>query len=286
MRNCRNINENLSSHPIEIENPNNFIDQQTAVFTLGSCFALEIKDYLINNAYNVLVSHETMSTPEPHLIWFNTFTTLYEFERITGEFTQEYDDVWNLGDRWQDPYRRCVFAPSQQELWDKIEKNNQNIRHGILGAQCLIITLGLTEVFFQRNNRAICASPGYAGGGGYDTEFRPTSFTENYNNLKKIVETLKLINPSCKLVVTVSPVPLGKTFRELDHLVANTESKSILRAVAGQIARENAETVNYFHSYELASFYDRNTVYIEDARHVKREFVSNIMVEFKKYFMK
>ena len=151
MKTCRVINQNLISNPIEIKNPNNFISDSTKVFTIGSCFALEIKDYLMRNSYNVLVAEENSATPEPKLIWYNTYTTLYEFERITGEFKQEYDDVWNLGNRWQDPYRRCVFANSKEELWSKINKLNEDIKYGILNAECLIITLGLTEVFFQKN---------------------------------------------------------------------------------------------------------------------------------------
>ena len=286
MKNCRVLAQNLNSHPIVCYKPNNFIEVNTKVFTLGSCFALEIKDYLMKNSYNVLVGEENRDTPEPKLIWYNTFTTLYEFQRITGEFKQEYDDVWNLGNRWQDPYRRCVFASTKEELWNKINKINSDMKHGILNAECLIITLGLTEVFFQSNGKAICASPGYAGGGGQDTEFRATKFNENYDNIKKIVEIVRLINPTCQIIITVSPVPLGMTFRNLDHLIANTESKTILRTVAGQISEEYREIINYFHSFEISTFSDRNSVYIDDARHVKPDFVSGIMVEFKKYFMK
>ena len=284
MKNCRTINQDLLTNPID-RTLNKFIDSNTKVFTIGSCFALEIKDFLMKKSYNVLFSEETSDTPEPKLIWYNTFNTLYEFERITGEFVQDEDDVWNLGSRWQDPYRRCVFADTKEELWKKIEKLNRDISYGILNAECLIITLGLTETFFQKNGKAICASPGYAGGGGHDSEFVATKFSDNYANVKKIVEILKKINPNCKLILTVSPVPLGMTFRNLDHLIANTDSKCILRTVAGQIQEDFPEMVNYFHSFEISNNTDRRLVYIDDARHVRREFVEIIMNDFKKYFI-
>jgi hypothetical protein len=76
------------------------------------------------------------------------------------------------------------------------------------------------------------------------------------------------------------------TFRDLDHLIANTESKSILRTVAGQIQEEYPDIVNYFHSFEISSNSNREAVYMEDARHVRRDFVEGIMSEFKKYFIK
>ena len=195
MKNCRTINQDLLTNPID-RNLNKFIDSNTKVFTIGSCFALEIKDFLMKNSYNVLVSEENSKTPEPKLIWYNTYNTLYEFERITGEFVQDEDDVWNLGNRWQDPYRRCVFADTKEELWNKIEKLNRDISYGILNAECLIITLGLTETFFQKNGKAICASPGYASGGGQDCEFVATKFTDNYNNVRKIIEIIKKVNPN------------------------------------------------------------------------------------------
>ena len=75
------------------------------------------------------------------------------------------------------------------------------------------------------------------------------------------------------------------TFRNLDHLIANTDSKCILRTVAGQIQEDFPEMVNYFHSFEISNNTDRRLVYIDDARHVRREFVEIIMNDFKKYFI-
>lgn len=284
MKECRVLRQNIEINPIQMDY-NGLINKSTKVFTIGSCFALEIKDYLIRNGYNVLVNDENRDTPEPKLIWYNSHNILYEFERLTGEFVQDVEDIWFVNNKWQDPYRRCLFANTKEELWEKIKTINKKMEYGILNAELLIITLGLTEVFFQKNGKAICASPGYANGGGQNCDFVATKFDENYNNIKKVFNIVKKINPNCKIVLTVSPVPLGSTFRGIDHLVANTESKSILRSVAGQISEE-FENVFYFHSYEIANNYPKEKVFIDDARHVKKEFVSIIMDEFKKYFIK
>ena len=62
MKNCRTINQDLLTNPID-RTLNKFIDSNTKVFTIGSCFALEIKDFLMKKSYNVLVSEETSDTP-------------------------------------------------------------------------------------------------------------------------------------------------------------------------------------------------------------------------------
>ncbi len=89
----------------------------------------------------------------------------------------------------------------------------------------------------------------------------------------------------CKVILTTSPVPLAMTFREVDHVIANTESKSILRAVCGQIEREY-DNVIYYPSYELAIHTDRPTVFKPDGRHVKSKFISFIMSHFEDHFMR
>jgi hypothetical protein len=134
------------------------------------------------------------------------------------------------------------------------------------------------------NNLAICSSPGYSNGGGHNCHFKNTSYNENYKNMESVVNILQRINEKCKIIITVSPVPLGMTYNNTDHIIANTESKSILRAVAGELTR-TFNNVYYFHSYELAMNNDKKEVFIDDARHIKKEFVDYIMKEFEKNYI-
>jgi GSCFA family len=94
------------------------------------------------------------------------------------------------------------------------------------------------------------------------------------------------VNPAAHLILTVSPVPLGSTFAPgLDHAIANTESKSILRAVAGELVRKD-DHVHYFHSYELVMHASRGEVFLDDGRHVRPEYVAGIMQDFEKAFVR
>ena len=71
-------------------------------------------------------------------------------------------------------------------------------------------------------------------------------FENTINNITTIVR----VNPSLKFILTVSPVPLTATMSGKHVLVATMESKSILRAVAGELAASRND-IDYFPSYEI-----------------------------------
>ena len=280
MKIARKLNESIKNIPISGE-IHKIINNNTPILTIGSCFALEVNNFLIKNKYNILNKEFGSS-----MIWYNSYTILYEFQRLNGEFIQDNDDIWHFGNKWQDPYRRCVFGKTKDDLWRQINDINSQMSSFIKTAKVIVITLGLTEIWFKPDGRAICAHPGYprGSGGGHDCYFKATSYDDNLDNLKKILSVLYCLNNECMVILTVSPVPLGQTFRDVDHLIANTESKSILRAVAGEIVR-HYKNVCYFHSYELAMNFTREKVFKADGRHVNPDFVSWIMGNFKSHFM-
>lgn len=280
----RKLNEPLNVRPIEFD-ACKFIDKNTKITTFGSCFAYEVNLFLNRKGYKILNTEILENKGEPNLIWYNTYSILYEFQRVTGEFKQDEGELWMLPDgTWQDPYRRLVMHKDKQELCKIIKNLDEIVINSIKNADCIVITLGLTETWFlPYNNKAICACPGYARGGGENCYFRNLNFMENYENMMKIVKIIKDVNKNCKIILTVSPVPLAKTFTNNDHMIANTYSKNTLRSVAGLLDEQGH--VSYFHSYEMALGHDRREVFIEDARHIRRDFVDKIMGEFEKKYV-
>jgi hypothetical protein len=78
------------------------------------------------------------------------------------------------------------------------------------------------------------------------------------------ISGIRKVNPQIKIILTVSPVPLTATASGRHVLVATTYSKSVLRAVAGQLA-DNNDHIDYFPSYEIITgtpfggvFFDSN----------------------------
>jgi hypothetical protein len=134
------------------------------------------------------------------------------------------------------------------------ERITQAIAAGLEASDVIILTLGLTEAW-QHNQTGFyaCQPPGAGLGSATDAmTFRPSTFLENYNNVRRILDLTWERYSSKQFIISVSPVRLDSTFTKTDVGTANLESKSILRAVAGQIARENPERVYYLPSYEAA----------------------------------
>ncbi len=315
---CRSLDATLQTKPVSMP-VNRFIERNTRILTIGSCFAHELQIHLKRKGFNLLGSEITNQ-----FLWYNTFSILYEFERITGEFGQTPEDCWEqsadkfsaetlggnppVGSRiFQDPYRAYLYGNSREELWHATTVINDFLRNAIATADVLVVTLGLTEVWFEpHHGRVVCGVPGKEHGnsrvresataegvgviGGEPRDhrgqarFRFSGYEENLANMQRVVEILQSVNPACRLIVTTSPVPLTRTFSGCDHVVANAESKSILRAVAGALARKY-EHVDYFPSYEMVVYSDRNLVFQEDGQHVDRDYVTQIMQQFEQHFV-
>jgi hypothetical protein len=139
----------------------------------------------------------------------------------------------------------------------------------------------MAEVFRKRNNGLVaCQKPIYGGGAGADeTEYYMSSFQDNYNNLARTIEIIKTVRPAAKIVITVSPIALERTFSGQDIVVANTESKAILRAATGQIARDFKDVV-YFPSFEIAMGSGPHAFYETDGRHLNLWVVERIITAF------
>jgi hypothetical protein len=272
------------------------------VLTMGSCFANEVRAYLesrqighvlpkIPSASLALFDEASKEDSSwgawngvSNLQYYNTFSIRQEIEKAAGIWTQDEDDHWEvaIGNEklYQCPYRRRIFARSPADLRDLTIAIDQEITQSLEAADLIIFTLGLTEVWRKKDNGFVsCCEPGYCHGGGEtETEFLASSFQQNHDNLKVIVDEITEHFGHKNILISVSPVPLGRTFRPLDICVANMESKSILRSVAGDIA-SSYNNVHYFPSYEMCL--SDPATFREDGRHVTREKVDQIMSLFE-----
>lgn len=167
-------------------------------------------------------------------------------------------EVWRKGERYLDPFRPVV-EPTGFESMDELEASREHtirrFERSIRDADLLVFTLGLTESWFNREGAyeyPMC--PGVAGGEYHSTQhvFRNQHFNEVIDNLKAAIRLMKSFNENLRILLTVSPVPLTATNSGRHVLVATMQSKSILRAVAAQLA-DNWPDVDYFPSYEIIS---------------------------------
>jgi len=96
-------------------------------------------------------------------------------------------------------------------------------------------------------------------------------------DLNSLVQALLEVNPTLRIILTVSPVPLVATFTDTNVLVASSYSKSVLRAVCGEID-SRYQHVQYFPSYEIIGHAASFGQYLaSDLREVSERGVSHVM---------
>lgn len=280
--------------------PRQIISPETKIFAMGSCFAVEIRNRLRALGYQVFPSYTDIEfdgkTQSPGLLpkrdninHYDTFVMRQEIELALDEKCYDSGYFWSVPvsqkfskmgwhSLFQDPFRRQVFAATQETVTDLSTKIGACIRDGLAAADVLIFTLGLTECWRDRQSGLfVCMGPGDLDDPLLQrVEFHASTFAENYSNLVAIVDRISTVFPNKTVVISVSPVSLGRTWTDEDIVVANMTSKSTLRAVVAEVCRQKPGII-YWPSYEFAA---REDVFKEDGRHVQLDAVDRIVDSF------
>lgn len=270
------------------------ITSETRIASMGSCFAREIKTVLLREGYSY-ITEETGHPASKHAsaAWervYNTFSMRQIFEYTFGE--------WQPRVRWwkapqsgviQDPFRRIILYEDREHAEADFEHHRRCSRRALERAQVLILTLGLTEIWEDVEDSAVICLPSgpYVNEGGDMSRyrFRVSRYEENLDNLMRIREIMRAHNPSCAIIVTVSPVHLWATFRtDADVISASCNSKSTLRAAADELVARY-DNVHYFPAYEIATVYRPligGSIFAEGREnfHVNQETIELIMRMF------
>lgn len=279
-----------------------------AIFTVGSCFA--------RNVEGVLSARGMTLTLEGHGIEpkyyerydpatgigggvakgvsrsaFNKYTAAsisHELRRVLkGETYQDQGLVELAEDRWFDPHASGLDHLSKAVALENRAKIDTAVAT-VKSADVTFITLGLTEGWIDlETGLAMNRHPGVAALKSHGARFQ---FVDHGFSaiLKEMHDTIAVIreeaNPAMKFIVTVSPVPLGATWRPVDVVTANSASKSTLRAVAEELYR-TYDFVDYFPSYEIATNSPRQKAWKEDQLHVEWPLVNYIMGIFQNAYL-
>lgn len=196
------------------------------------------------------------------------------------------DEVWEEQGRWYDPFRPAILPEgfaSRAMLQKGREVTLQAIRDGVKQATVLVFTLGLTEAWRHRVHGYVYPMCPGTLHGRFDEQqhiFHNYRFAEILQDMQALLELLRSVNPALRVLLTVSPVPLTATASGKHVLCASTQSKSVLRAVAGELS-DAYDHVDYFPSYEIITshpfkgmFFDPNlrTVCAHGVDQVMRHF--------------
>lgn len=268
------------------------------VFTIGSCFARNIEEYLELHGLDcpvtkyVPVAGEYSGQRGRGIL--NKFTPL----SILEELRWVSDVVRNGSNIGEETYRRFCFRVGKYRIVDLglqdflpvTEKRFYERRQHIFGiyqsiyrSSAIILTLGLIEQWYYKN-LLIQHAPNSRAMLSQRSDFSCATLTEPQieASFREICAILKEINPDIKIILTISPVPLRSTFSGQHVMVANTLSKS--RLVSAVNASKSTLEFDYFPSYEIVQLIG-NGAFESDLRHVKSEIVKAICQYFCQLYL-
>lgn len=212
------------------------INLKDKILTAGSCFSDSIGSQLEKMKFNTLSNPFGVSY-NPHSIHkvlryaiHNQGVPDHTF-LINQELTANYD------------FHSVFSALNKSEVEKKIKEVIGASHYFLQDTNWIFITYGSAWVY-ERNDTGEIVSNCH--------KMPASGFTKSLLSQKKVIESfdefyrdLKAFNPSCKLILTVSPVRHVK-----DTLQLNSVSKSVIRLACESIS-ETYPDVFYFPSYEI-----------------------------------
>ncbi len=255
------------------------IKPNAKIFTIGSCFAREVEKALLDKGYSVLTRMGYFPYSHGYLNRYNTYAMLQELEFALGAKQFNQDSVVKFRKGHCDLTSYGVFESKEEAIL--LRSITTDLFKSILESDIIVITSGLSEVWYDHKfNTYTNISPNEASINEPERfSFKVINYNENISALEQLILLVHKIVPNAHILLTVSPVPLNATFVERDVLISNSYSKSCLRAAVEELYWKYDFT-DYFPSYEMVTLSDYNIVWESDRRHVKSEFVSQIMDNF------
>jgi hypothetical protein len=275
------------------------IGKTTRVATAGSCFAQHVARAMVGDGLNYYVAEtapdgmsEDMAQAQGYGLFSARYGNIYStrqllqlIRRAYGGFTP-VETAWAVEGGFIDPFR-----PNIGEVFASVEAMEAaraahlaKVREMFESLDVFVFTLGLTEGWFdRRDGAAYPVTPGAVTKSADPAhfEFQNHDYGTIKADLIAFLGELFAVNPGAKVIFTVSPVPLIATYGAADVLSATTYSKSVLRAVAGDVA-DRFDAVQYFPSYEIITgAYNRGAYFGADLREIRPEGVAHVMDVFR-----
>ena len=165
----------------------------------------------------------------------------------------------------------------------KSESGNP-VRNEIEKANVYILTIGVAPSWFLKSTGQFVFSPDVRAMDQF--VHRTATVKEATEALLQIFKNIREINPGIQIVVTLSPVPLARTFEFPSAIVADCLSKSVLRAAIHEalLTFDGDKKPIYFPSFEIVRWVGGHAgdAFGDDGlpRHISRGYVKQIISSF------
>ena len=269
--------------------PEHQISPDDKIFTIGSCFARSIELALKEANYNVpsadvrFPEEELWEGTRLHSGLLNKYTPQSMLNELEYVFNDRYSADSFLVEGDQDKYFDYQLHTNKGVTYERgIQRREQIktlVKEFVTTADVIIVTLGLVEVWWDDKNKLyLNEAPPKKMIDKHKGRFffKTMSPSEVFESVSKIIELLKKYSKKHTwIMLTVSPVPLARTFRDKDVIVANMYSKSVLR-VAAELESEKSVDVEYFPSFESVMLSDRKKLWKDDLIHLEYSSIKKI----------
>lgn len=265
------------------------------IFTIGSCFASNIRNGLIDEGFDVYPSDIIEQVAPRYRV--NNLAFRYSPQTIlqTFQWAFEPNTLSSRNDCFIETKNGQFFDPTIDHKTDgpfcEIENIAQLVTENDRSAsesEVIVITLGIAECIYDRANDLYLET----WPGNYITREQHANYEVHVLSVEDIFQSLEALHlllsrylpDNFRILLTVSPVPLQVTLRDCDVITANSYSKSSLRAASEQFAVIH-ENVDYLPVYEGVILSERVTSWDVDLRHPSQFIVKlNTMRLMKEYY--
>lgn len=267
------------------------------IVTMGSCFARNIEEYLGTIGFIVpvlgysgpLEESGTRGRVQGILNKYTVASISQEIDWIKAVRDAGGKVTWDLISPMAyqtdpDSYLDLQLSTSHPVSKARMIERRQTIyeiHSQMFESDLMVITPGLTEAWFDAHSGLyIQQAPTRAMANAHAGRFflEVLDFHQCHSMLERSVRIMK-DEGTRQIALTVSPVPLARTMTHKDVLIANSYSKSTLRAVIGQLS-DNYDFVHYVPSYERVMLTKKKEIWSDDLRHVSDTFVGDIVSTF------
>jgi hypothetical protein len=255
---------------------------RTSVFTIGSCFARNIEEWLDGRGIAVptrafaVPPHEWTGRPNGPLNEFNPGTIAQRIGAALGAHAPDERTLEERAGGWADLLIPGGGLVARERALARRGEIAAVYAH-LASADLVVITLGLAEAWFDTHTGLYLNQiPDPAGlrAGGERYQLRELDTADCVALLEPALAALVAAG-IVRIVLSVSPVPLRSTFSGVDAMVASCRAKSVLRAAADELLRRVPQA-DYFPSYEIVTTAGL-AAYGDDHQHVRSAVVGTIV---------
>ncbi|MGZ9812444.1 GSCFA domain-containing protein [Pseudoroseicyclus sp. H15] len=261
-----------------VSRPGFTLEAGETVFTMGSCFARNVEARLAESGFDVPM--RSIEVPPEELLksdgrpnsLVNKYTPVSMRQEIDFAFGQTDGSEFLIESEkgWIDTQLHTNVPVSFERGLERRASLRRLFADSISKARIHVLTLGLIETWIDTETGLhLNEMPSLQMVRPHPDRFmfQVLPMQACVDAVDGVIRALKENGrEDQKVVLTVSPVPLRRTFTEDDVIVANGYSKALLRVAAEQM-RVLHDHVDYFGSYESVTTSDRGFAWSDDLIH-------------------